>query len=176
MLRGAADEARRIDDTTLGRVAAAMIQFGMITAVGAGDAEFVAIAEDALARMDAASTPTRARVLAALPPRSCTATRRARVLAHDAVEAARSLDDDTLGQVLQSYGFAGCDPVDVNCRHTAAVELVDIGRRTGLADPDHRRAARQRLRPPQAGDLVASDEAVEESAALLGTSDLPTCT
>jgi DNA-binding CsgD family transcriptional regulator len=175
VLRGAADEASRLDDATaLGRVAAAMIQFGIISSGLAGDAEFVAIAEDALARMDPAPDPTRARVLAAL---SAELQHRdpgqARVLAHDAVEAARGLDDDTLGQVLQSYGLAGCDPVDVDCRHTAAAELVDIGRRTGRRTLTIAGLLASASALREAGDLVASDEAVEESAALLGTSDLP---
>jgi hypothetical protein len=175
VLRSAADEATRLDDATaLGRVAAAMIQFGLITSGLAGDAEFVAVAEDALARMDPSSNPTRARVLAAL---STELTQRdptrARALARDAVEAARSLDDDTLGHVLQSYVLAGCDPVEVDCRHATAAELVAIGRRTGrrTLTIGGLLAFASALR--EAGDLVASDEAVEESAALLGTSDLP---
>jgi DNA-binding CsgD family transcriptional regulator len=175
VLRSAADEASRLDDATaLGRVASAMIQFGLITSGLAGDAEFVAIAEDALARMDPAPNTTRARVLAALSTELMQRDpRRARVLADDAVEAARSLDDDTLGQVLQSYGYAGCDPVDIECRYATAAELVDIGRRTGrrTLTIGGLLASASALR--EAGDVVASDEAVEESAALLGTSDLP---
>jgi DNA-binding CsgD family transcriptional regulator len=175
VLRSAADEARRLDDATaLGRVAAAMIQFGVISSGLADDAEFVAIAQDALARMDPVSDPTRARVLAALAIELHSRDPdRARVLVHDAVEAARGLDDDTLGQVLQSYVLAGCDPVDVRCRHSAAAELADIGRRTGrrTLTIGGLLACASALR--ETGDLVASDEAVEESAALLGTSALP---
>jgi hypothetical protein len=175
VLRTAADEASRLDDATaLGRVAAAMIQYGIMTSGLAGDSEFVAIAEDALARMDPAPDPTRARVLAALSTELMHRDpNRARALVHAAVDAARSLDDDTLGHVLQSYGLAGCDPVDVTCRYTAAAELVDIGRRTGrrTLTIGGLLASASALR--EAGDLVASDEAVEESAALLGTSDLP---
>lgn len=175
LLRSAADEASRLDDATaLGRVAAAMIQFGIISSGLAGDSEFVVIAEDALARMGPASTPTRARVLAALSTEVMHRDpSRARALAHEALEAARSLDDDTIGQVLQSYGIVGCDPVDVSCRYAAATELVDIGRRTGRRTLSIAGllACASALR--EEGDLVGSDEAVEESAALLGTSDLP---
>ena len=175
VLRSAADEASRLDDATaLGLVAAAMIQFGIITSGLAGDAEFVAVAEDALARMDPSPNPTRARVLAALSTelqhRDPT---RARILAHDAVEAARRLDDDTLGQVLQSYGLAGCDPLDIRCRHATAAELVDIGRRTGRRTLTIGGLLASATALREAGDLAASDEAIEESAALLGTSYLP---
>lgn len=74
---------------------------------------------------------------------------------------------------MQSDALAGCGPVDIDCRNATADDLVDIGRRTGRRTLTIGGLLASASALPEAYNLVASDEAVEESAALLGTSDLP---
>lgn len=176
VLLAAAEAARSLGDAdALAQVAFAMIQYGVMTMGLANDAQFVAIAEEALAGLGPEPTATRARVLAALSSDVMHLDpQRARELVCEARDIARAVGDPvTLGQVLFSYRFAGYVPGGSDAGHPTADELIALGRRTGqkiftITGLETRAAAFR-----AAGDLAACDQTVEEYAAVLGDEELP---
>jgi hypothetical protein len=176
VLRGAASAAREHrDPERLALAAAGMLQYGLMTSGLASDPEMETLGEEALAALGSAPTGARARVQAALA--TVLVNRdpsRARALVHDAYEIATGIDDPLVtGQVLCSFRVAGPPPGDVDGLCETANALIGLGRRTGdrtftIIGLETRAAAHR-----EAGDLVASNRALDEYEALLGSSDLP---
>jgi DNA-binding CsgD family transcriptional regulator/tetratricopeptide (TPR) repeat protein len=164
------------DADALAAIAWALAQFGASQTPGVADAQFVAIAEEALAGLDDEPTAIRARTLAALAAELGVSgdPTQAYELVHEALDIARELDDPiTLGCVLLSYRFAARSADNVQARQPTSDELIALGEL--LSQPIFtivgliNRALCQR----EAGDLRACDDTVEQYAALLGDRPVP---
>lgn len=171
----AARSARELGDAqALAEAGWAMVKYGG-PRHPSRDAEFVAIAQEALRELGPAPTAARARTLAAASEDLCfTDPTQASVLAHEALAIARRLDDKvTLGHVLLSYRVSACTPGNAQARHPTADELVDIGRQTGQPTFTMLGLYHRAFSYRAEGNLEAANMAIDAAVALRGERALP---
>jgi hypothetical protein len=139
------------------------------------DAEFVAIAQDALRELGPAPTAARARTLAAASEDLCfTDPAQASVLAHEALAIARRIDDPvTLGHVLLSFRVAADTPGNPQARHPTADELLAVGQKTGQPTFKMLGLYHRAFSFRGEGNLKAANDAVDDAVALRGERALP---
>jgi hypothetical protein len=175
VLVDAARTARDLGDAqALAEVGWAMVKYGG-PRHPSRDAEFVAIAQEALRELGPAPTAARARTLAAASEDLCfTDPLQASTLAHEALAIARRLDDPlTLGHVLLSYRVSAYTPGNAQARHPTADELVSIGQRTGQPTFTMLGLFHRAISSRAEGDLAAANDAIDAACSLIGDRALP---
>lgn len=142
----------------------------LIWEVSRDDPHLVPLLERALARIGAADSPLRVRLLARLgggPLRDSHDPRRRRAMAAEALAAARRLGDaSTLAYALAGYISAHHSPDQTPAQAELATELIEVALRAGELERaieayEHRAAARTEL-----GDLAGAAADVEAMAPL----------
>jgi len=175
VLVDAARLARQLGDAqALAEVGWAMVKYGG-PRHPSRDAEFVAIAQEALRELGPAPTAARARTLAAASEDLCfTDPLQASVLAHEALAIARRLDDPTtLGHVLLSYRVSAYTPGNAQARHPTADELVAVGRQTGQKAFTMLGLFHRAVSCRAEGELHAANKAADAAVAMGGDRALP---
>ena len=179
VLTAAARTARAAGDVqALAEVAWAMVRYGGPGHHGHQRSDLATITEDALAGLGSEPTAARARTLAVAAEELCFLDPvRAAQLAHEARDLARRLGDPiTLGHVLLSYRIAARTPDNLDARHPTADELIDIGRTTGEMVFTALGLATRAWSAREAGDVAASDHAIDLATASSGPHLPPTFT
>jgi hypothetical protein len=174
LLRAAAMARNAADAGALAKVALAMMRYGGVPVPGA-DPEFVAIVEEALARLGPDPSALRARALAALSEDVVyTDPERAQELLREALDIAERLGDpETLGHVLLSYRLAGKVPGNETAGHPTANRLITLGRRTGYTPFVLHGHIQRAWTFREEGDLTSADRAMAAARALLGDEPAP---
>ncbi len=171
----AAHTARRLGDSqSLAEVGWAMVKYGG-PRHPSRDAEFVAIAQEALRELGPAPTAARARTLAAASEDLCfTDPAQASLLAHEALAIARQLDDPvTLGHVLLSFRVSADTPGNAQARHPTADELIAIGQLTDQATFTMLGLFHRAFSFRGEGAIAAANAAIDDAIALRGERTLP---
>jgi tetratricopeptide (TPR) repeat protein len=178
LLLEAASGARALMDShRIGQAALALSPpSGFFSAIGAVDADVVALAEEALAALpDTRDTDAlRARLLGAIASELTfsSAHDRRKALSAEALERARrSGDEETLGRILYIHQWAGSDPAHLDERSLCAIELTALGQRRDdreLAVLGHLQQYESLV---ELGEVTRADEQLADGERLVG--DLP---